>query len=330
MFDTLGRPFKSLRISVTDRCNLRCRYCMPEENYVWLPRKELLTFEELARLARIARALGVEKVRITGGEPLLRKDLHRLVEMLEPLGFAELAMTTNGLLLRQQARNLKEAGLDRVTVSLDSLKPDVFQQISRRDGLDEVLQAIRQCPFPELKIDTVVLKGVNDQEVPALLDFAKQVQAEIRFIEYMDVGGATQWSRDQVTTAEDILAMVGPAERLGGRGSAPAQRYRLPGGQVFGIIASVTKPFCRDCDRARLTADGHLLLCLYARTGLDLRTPMREGASDEELARLLGGQWRDRQDRGAELRAGLADRSVFADRGSLIENPRLEMHTRGG
>jgi cyclic pyranopterin phosphate synthase len=338
--DSFARPLRNLRLSVTDRCNLRCAYCMPEEEYVWLEREHLLTFEELSRLVDVFVSLGVRKVRLTGGEPLLRRDLDALVAQLARKSAVEdLALTTNGVLLAEQADALRRAGLHRVTVSLDTLDPKRFEQLTRRPGLDRVLagvEAARRAGFRSLKLDTVVVRGTNDDEVVPLLRFAKSVGAEIRFIEYMDVGGATRWTREQVVPREELLAAV---ELAFGRatpvadaadGSAPAERFRLADGTTFGVIASTTAPFCARCDRARLTADGLWLTCLYATRGLDLRGPLRAGASDDELRDRIAPAWRARVDRGAEERLALRDRGVFAAPTRLHDDPHLEMHTRGG
>jgi len=337
--DALGRPMGSLRLSVTDRCNLRCRYCMPEEDYVWLPRAALLTFEELARIVRVFVGLGVRKIRLTGGEPLLRHDLPALVRMLRAIaGVEDLALTTNGLLLAREAPALATAGLDRVTVSLDTLRPDRMAAFARSPRHADVLAGIAAAEAAGLgpvKLNTVVVRGHNDDEVAALVEFARARGAEVRFIEYMDVGGATRWSRDAVVTRDEILARV--AERLGPvepiarpDPAAPAERYRLADGAVFGVIASVTAPFCRDCDRSRVTADGTWYGCLYADQGLDLRDPLRLGATDAELAALIAGAWRVRADRGAEERLAAPDRGVLYQLASLRADPRREMHTRGG
>ncbi|HTV01979.1 MAG TPA: GTP 3',8-cyclase MoaA, partial [Luteitalea sp.] len=305
LLDRWQRPLGHLRISVTDRCNLRCAYCMPEQDYVWLPRATLLTFEEIVRVTRVFQQLGVRHVRLTGGEPLLRAQLVTLVEQLAGLGLDDLAMTTNGVLLAPLATALREAGLRRVTVSLDTLQPERFAALTRRDQLPDVLSAIDAAvaAFGAIKIDTVLLGGTNDDEIVPLLAFAATRHAEVRFIEYMDVPGATHWKASRVVSRAEILTRVaeayGTPEPLAPEGPAPAARFRLPSGQVFGIISSTTQPFCGTCDRIRLTADGHLFLCLYATEGVDLRTPLREGASDEELGALIASAWTARADRGA-------------------------------
>ena len=337
----LGRPLRNLRVSVTDRCNLRCQYCMPEEEYAWLRRADLLTFEETQRLVEVFTELGVNKVRLTGGEPLLRRDLPDLVRMLAHVpAVRDLAMTSNGVLLAGQAAALRAAGLHRVTVSLDTLRAERFRALTRRDDHAAVLrgiEAVGAAGFRGLKLDTVVIRGVNEDELVDLVEFARGVDAEVRFIEYMDVGGATHWSRDQVVSRAEILehlaARYGPIEPILEESSAPAERFRLGDGATFGIIASTTTPFCRTCDRSRLTADGTWYLCLYAQRGVDLRTPLRDGASREELRALIAGGWTRRRDRGAEERKDLeaiGHRGVLVQIEGLRGDPHLEMHTRGG
>jgi cyclic pyranopterin phosphate synthase len=311
---------------------------MPGEEYTWLPREDLLTFEEIRELVHIFSELGVDKVRLTGGEPLLRKDLPTLVSMLaDSPRIRDLAMTTNGVLLTEQAQALYKAGLHRVTVSLDTLRPERFRRLTRRDSHAKVLQgiqAVRQVGFVGLKLDTVVISGTNEDEIADLIEYGKRVDAEVRFIEYMDVGGATQWSIDKVVSRAEILARLeehyGQIKPLHELSSAPAERFVLSDGTVFGIIASTTTPFCRSCDRSRLTADGMWYLCLYAQKGIDLRTPLRRGASPEELKRLITSTWQGRHDRGAEARQELGVRGVLIRLEGLKEDPHLEMHTRGG
>lgn len=338
LLDLLGRPLGQLRISVTDRCNLRCRYCMPEEEYRWLPREDLLTYEEIARLTRIFTHAGVEKVRLTGGEPLLRRDLHRLVRLLAANErIRDLALTTNGILLAESAETLRRAGLGRVTVSLDTLRPERFLALARRDLHRQVLEGIvaaREAGLAPLKIDTVVTRGLNDDELCELLEFGREAGAEVRFIEYMDVGGATLWSADQVFPRAEMLARIerryGPVRAVASASAAPAERFALHDGLAFGIIASVTEPFCRTCDRSRLTADGQWYLCLYALEGADLRQALRRGATDEDLARIVAAVWAGRRDRGAELRRDARTRGPLVPLERLRGDPHLEMHTRGG
>jgi len=336
--DMLGRPLKSLRVSVTDRCNLRCSYCMPEEEYVWLPREDLLTFEEIRELVSVFTGLGVDKVRLTGGEPLLRRDLATLVGMLARTpGVADLALTTNGILLAEQVGALRDAGLHRVTVSLDTLRPDRFRTLTRRDAHGRVLEgieAVRRAGFEGLKLDSVIMRGTNEDELVDLVEFGKGVAAEVRFIEYMDVGGATLWSADKVVSRAEMLETLtrryGPIQPVVEVSSAPAERFRLPDGTVIGIIASTTTPFCRTCDRSRLTADGLWLLCLYAQSGTDLRRLLRGGASRDELTTAITGGWTARRDRGAEERKELGIRGPLLQIEGLRRDPHLEMHTRGG
>ena len=336
--DVHGRVLRNLRVSVTDRCNLRCGYCMPEEEYVWLPREDILHFGEMAALIDIFLDLGVDKVRLTGGEPLLRRDLPRLVRMLaaQPR-IRDLAITTNGVLLAEHAPALKAAGLHRVTVSLDTLDPQRFTRLTNRSTHAQVLEGIASVPragFTSTKLDTVVMRGVNDDELAALIEFGKGVPAEVRFIEYMDVGGATRWSLDQVVDRQEMLERLerryGRIESVVETSTAPADRFRLPDGTTFGIISSTTAPFCADCDRSRLTADGLWYLCLYATRGIDLRGPFRGGAGPDELKALITGGWRARVDRGAEDRLALGDRQPLLQIGGLKRDPHLEMHTRGG
>ena len=336
--DTWGRSLRNLRVSVTDRCNLRCQYCMPEEEYVWLPRDEILHFEEIARLVDVFIELGVDKVRLTGGEPLLRRDLPELIRLLsDKPALRDLALTTNGVLLAEQATALKDAGLHRITVSLDTLDPTRFAALTRRTTHVRVLEGIAAVPqggFTDTKIDTVVIRGVNDDELSALIEFGRHVPAEVRFIEYMDVGGATRWSMDRVVSRKEMLERLaktyGRIDPIVEETTAPADRFRLADGSTFGIISSTTAPFCADCDRSRLTADGMWYLCLYALAGVDLREPLRRGASVQELKALITGRWQARTDRGAEDRLATRDRSPLIQIGELKRDPHLEMHTRGG
>ncbi|HYT32694.1 MAG TPA: GTP 3',8-cyclase MoaA [Thermoanaerobaculia bacterium] len=336
--DTFSRPLRNLRVSVTDRCNLRCQYCMPERDYVWLPRRDILDFEEVGALVDVFVDLGVDKVRLTGGEPLVRRDLEKLIQLLAAKpGLTDLAMTTNGVLLAERADDLLRAGLHRVTVSLDTLRPERFQALTRFDDHARVIAGIEtaaKAGFRSLKIDSVVIRGVNDDELVALLHYGKRVGAEIRFIEYMDVGGATRWSRDKVVSRSEILGVLarhhGPITPLSEKSSAPAERFRLADGTIFGVIASTTAPFCASCDRSRLTADGLWYLCLYAKNGVDLRGPLRAGAPREELRRLIESSWRGRSDRGAEERLAMRNRAPLVPLDSLRRDPHLEMHTRGG
>jgi cyclic pyranopterin phosphate synthase len=335
--DRHGRRLRNLRLSVTDRCNLRCNYCMPEAEYVWLPREDILHFEEIEALVDVFLDLGVDKVRLTGGEPLLRRDVADLVGRLARRpAIRDLAMTTNGVLLAAHAERLKQAGLHRLTVSLDTLRADRFKALTRFDELPRVLEGLTTAAplFPGLKIDSVVIRGVNDDELVPLIEYGRTLGAEVRFIEYMDVGGATHWAMDRVVSRREMLAALetryGAVEPMAKDASAPADRYTLPDGTVFGIIASTTEPFCGACDRSRLTADGVWYLCLYAPTGKDLRRALRASASAEDLAALVRATWATRADHGAVDRLQQRDRVPFVPLERLRRDPHLEMHTRGG
>ena len=311
---------------------------MPEEEYVWLPRNDILTFEEISQLVDVFTSVGVDRVRLTGGEPLLRKDLSSLVRTLvDKSEIHDIALTTNGLLLSTHAAELHAAGLHRLTVSLDTLQEHRFKELTRFEGVSlvqEGIEAATAAGFSNLKIDTVVIRGVNDDELFDLLRYAHLVGAEIRFIEYMDVGGATRWSTDNVMSRLEMIdrieAQFGSVTAIEEISSAPADRFRLPTGQTFGIISSTTEPFCRACDRSRLTADGLWYLCLYARAGTDLRKALRGGASTDELRELVRSVWTARGDRGAELRLTAEDRQSLIPIETLQKEPHLEMHTRGG
>jgi cyclic pyranopterin phosphate synthase len=288
-------------------------------------------------VAGVFARLGVNKIRLTGGEPLLRHDLPTLVALLaRHPELSDLALTTNGILLARHAAALAEAGLRRVTISLDTLRPERMIRFARSARHGEVLAGIEaSCgTFGTVKLNTVVIRGYNDDEVLDLLEFARMRGIEPRFIEYMDVGGATGWSGDQVVSQREILEFVagryGAVRPLESTAWAPAERFALPDGTVFGVIASTTAPFCRTCDRGRLTADGTFLLCLYGERGLDLRDLLRSGASDQEIGERIADVWRQRTDRGAEERAALPERGVLHRIESLRADPRREMHTRGG
>ena len=335
--DRFQRPLGNLRLSVTDRCNLRCSYCMPEPEYVWLPREDILHFEEIEALVDLFVGLGITKVRLTGGEPLLRRGLPDLVARLSARpAIRDLAMTTNGVLLAQHAKALREAGLHRLTVSLDTLRPDRFRDLTRYDELARVLAGIEAAApiFGGLKLDTVVIRGANDDELVDLIEFGRRHGAEVRFIEYMDVGGATHWSMSRVVPRAEMLERLalhyGPVLPILEDSSAPADRFRLPDGTVFGIISSTTEPFCHACDRSRLTADGMWYLCLYATHGTDLRKALRSGMPLPEIAQLVRETWESRSDRGAEARLAGRDRAALIPVERLKRDPHLEMHTRGG
>jgi cyclic pyranopterin phosphate synthase len=314
--DRLGRPMRDLRISVTDRCNFRCRYCMPREvfgeGYQFMPRAELLTFEEITRLARIAHDLGVQKVRLTGGEPLLRRGLPDLVRLLAGIDGLDIALTTNGSLLAQQAQALKDAGLRRVTVSLDSLDEDTFREMNDADfPVSAVLAGIDAAAAAGLapvKINAVVRRGVNDHTVVDLARHFKGSGHIVRFIEYMDVGTTNGWRVDDVVPGGEIVAMINaelPLEPVDANYAGEvAKRWRYTDGSgEIGVITSVTQPFCAGCTRARLSADGELYTCLFAAHGTDLRALLRSGASDDVIEAALRGVWGRRSDRYSELRS---------------------------
>ena len=331
--DTLGRPLRDLRISVTDRCNMRCTYCMPAEvfgpDYAFVPREEILTFEEITRLVRIAGDLGVRKVRLTGGEPLLRRELPVLVRMLSALpSVKDLALTTNGLLLAGFAAELRAAGLHRVTVSLDALDDTLFRRMGgSRRAVGEALAGLevaRCCGLP-VKVNCVVRRGFNESEVIPLAEFCRSSGYTLRFIEYMDVGNHNRWQRAEVVPAAELHALLDRRFGLVAMESAchgeTARRYRYADGSgEVGLVASVTQPFCRDCHRARLTADGKLVTCLFAKDGTDLRGPLRAGLADEAIVALMRGIWSARDDRYSELRGSAP----------LTERPKIEMSYVGG
>jgi len=317
--DVFGRPMRDLRISVTDKCNFRCPYCMPAEmfgeGYPFLSNGEVLTFEEIARLARIFVGLGVVKVRLTGGEPLVRHSLHLLVAMLKEIpGIKDLALTTNGVLLERQAQALKEAGLHRVTVSLDSLDDEVFAYMNGRGVKPDVIlsgiAAAEAAGLGPIKINAVVQRGVNDQTLVDLARHFKGSDRIVRFIEYMDVGTANGWRLDDVVPAAEIIERISAEMPLAALDESyygeVAERYGYRDGDgEIGVIASVTQPFCGDCTRVRLSADGKVYTCLFAAEGHDLRGPLRDGASDDELRDLIVGIWKGREDRYSEIRASL-------------------------
>ena len=329
--DTLRRPLRDLRISITDRCNFRCVYCMPKDvygrDYEFLPRADLLTFEEIARLARVFAGLGVEKVRLTGGEPLIRRDVERLVEMLAAIPGLDLTLTTNGAVLAQKAEALKDAGLKRITVSLDSLDDDVFRAMNDVDfPVTRVLDGIEAASAAGLpvKVNVVVKRGVNDDSVLPMARHFRGSGHVLRFIEYMDVGHTNGWRMDDVVPAAEIVSAVEsefPIESLPPRYPGEvAERYRYrDGAGEIGVIASVTRPFCGACTRARLSADGSLFTCLFATTGQDLRALVRGPGNDEEIAEAVSAIWRVREDRYSELRSA-----------ATRELPKVEMSYIGG
>ena len=337
--DRFGRRLRDLRISVTDRCNFRCPYCMPAEiygeRYEFLPRAELLTFEEIERLARIFTGFGARKIRITGGEPLVRAQLPGLIRRLASIeGVEDIALTTNGYLLAAQARSLKDAGLGRVTVSLDSLDEGVFEQMNGRNyGTGRVIAGIaaaEQVGLTPIKINCVVQRGVNDHTIVDLARHFRGTGHIVRFIEFMDVGNLNGWNVEQVVSADEIVQMISAelSVRALGRNyqGEVANRYAYTDGSgEFGVIASVSQPFCGDCTRARLTTDGRLVTCLFASGGADLRGPMRAGVSDDELAELIAAVWSRRDDRYSELRTAETEHAAGAGR-----SPKIEMYQIGG
>jgi cyclic pyranopterin phosphate synthase len=330
--DALGRPLRDLRISVTDRCNFRCVYCMPKEvfgrDYAFLPREELLSFEEIERLARIFARHGVEKIRLTGGEPLVRRDLELLVEMLARIDGLDLTLTTNGSLLPQKAHALADAGLRRITVSLDSLDDEVFRAMNDVDfPVERVLAGIEAAAAAGLtpvKVNMVVRRGLNEDSVLPMARYFRESGHILRFVEYMDVGHTNGWRLDDVVPAAELVAAIGaelpldPVEPAYRGEVARRWRYRDGGGEI-GLIASVTQPFCGDCTRARVSADGKLYTCLFALRGHDLRAVVRSDASDDELSRAIGDVWRVRDDRYSELRTA-----------ETADLPKVEMSYIGG
>jgi cyclic pyranopterin phosphate synthase len=309
--DTLGRAMKDLRISVTDRCNFRCGYCMPLDKYEWIERGEILTLEEITRLSKLFISLGVEEIRITGGEPLLRHGLEFLVAQLAALdGLKDLSLTTNASLLSAKAAALVEAGLRRINVSLDTIRPDKFRLMTRRDDLANVLEglsAARRHGMNPVKINSVIQRGVNDDDILELVEFSRKNGFWIRFIEYMDVGNSNNWVSARTVSKAEILEKIHaryPLKEIGRHDeSAPAVNYQfIDGIGNVGVIASITEPFCAGCTRARLTADGKLVMCLFSDQSCDLKTLMRSGADDEALMECIRSSWSGRKDRYSEER----------------------------
>jgi GTP 3',8-cyclase len=309
--DALGRPVKDLRISVTDRCNFRCRYCMPLDQYEWIDRREILTFEEITRLAQLFVLLGVEEIRITGGEPLLRHGLESLVSQLAIIdGLKDLSLTTNASLLSEKAAALAHAGLQRINVSLDTINPEKFQMMTRRNDLAKVLEGLSAASgngLAPIKINSVIERGINEGDILDMVEFSRRNGFWIRFIEYMDVGNSNNWVSDRMVLKKEILEKINfryPLEEIGRNDmSAPAVNYRfLDGIGNVGVIASVSEPFCRGCTRARLTADGKLVMCLFADQSHDLKKLMRAGAGDEDLLESIRTAWQARTNRYSEER----------------------------
>lgn len=333
--DKFNRPLQDLRISVTDKCNFRCHYCMPEEifghKYEFLAKDKILSFEEITRLVRLFTNLGVKKIRLTGGEPLLRHELERLVEMIAQVdGVQDIALTTNGYFLQQKAKVLKKAGLDRVTVSLDTLDGSLFKKMAGRHlSLDKVMKGIREAVeagFSPIKINSVIQRGVNDHEILELAKFARRNGFIIRFIEYMDVGNLNGWKMDDVVTAKEIIDIISseiPVQTIGRNyRSEVSSRYKYVDWEgELGIIASVTQPFCGNCTRIRLSADGKIYTCLFGANGTDLKSALRRGASDVDLLELITSIWHKRMDRYSEGRALQTE---------LPQERKIEMYQIGG
>ena len=332
--DVFHRPIRDLRISVTDRCNFRCSYCMPFDEYKWIERAEVLTFEEIERLARIFVGLGAEKIRLTGGEPLVRRDLPRLVQRLASIQALDLSLTTNGALLAEQARDLHHAGLQRINVSIDTLKANRFTELTKRGDLNTVLDglfAAKRVGMAPIKINAVIIRGLNDDEILDLVTMARDNGFEMRFIEYMDVGNANAWSLEKTVTKREILETVHarfPVREVGrAKGSAPAVDYEfIDGAGQIGIIGSVTEPFCSSCTRVRVTADGRLVTCLFAESGFDLKSMLRSGASDEEMAEKIRTIWSGRTDRYSDVRWQQVQSGGYQP----AEHKKIEMITLGG
>jgi GTP 3',8-cyclase len=334
--DHHSRLLKDLRISVTDRCNFRCTYCMPDDEYVWIARREILSFEEISRLARIFVGLGVDKIRLTGGEPLLRRDLDRLVVQLAAIeGLQDLCLTTNGALLAEKVGALVAAGLKRLNVSLDTLDPEKFARIRRRGDLRAVLTglfAARAAGFHAIKLNAVIERGVNETDILPLIEFAREHGFTMRFIEYMDVGNANGWISERMVSKREILDVIHtryPLREVGREHqAAPAVDYEfVDGGGTLGIIASVTEPFCAGCTRARLTADGHLVTCLFAEGGHDLKALLRSGAGDDDVRDFITGVWTRRDDRYSDERL---EALQSPDGYKARAHRKLEMITLGG
>jgi cyclic pyranopterin phosphate synthase len=335
LVDMLKRPVKDLRISVTDRCNFRCTYCMPLDEYEWIDKKEILTFEEIARLARLAVQLGVEKIRLTGGEPLVRHDLHLLIEKLAPLdGVKDLCLTTNGALLAERIDALKQAGLRRVNISIDTLDPAKFKRMTKRGDLHKVLEGIfaaKAAGLAPIKLNAVVERGVNDDDILPLVEFCRANGFAMRFIEYMDVGNSNNWTSAKLVAKREIIETIHaryPLREIGrDQGSAPSVDYEFVDGQGdIGVIASVTEPFCSSCTRMRLTADGKIVTCLFSGVGHNVKALMRAGASDTEISDFIGNIWRGRIDRYSAERLEALQASNYDPK----SHRKIEMISLGG
>lgn len=333
--DRYNRPIKDLRISVTDRCNFRCIYCMPLDEYEWINKKEILTFEEITRLATLFVRLGVEKIRLTGGEPLVRQNLDHLVGKLSAVeGVKDLCLTTNGALLAEKIDALKRAGLRRVNISLDTLDPEKFRQITKRGDLKRVLEGIfaaKNHGLNPIKLNAVIERGVNDEDILDLVEFSRGNGLAIRFIEYMDVGNSNNWTSTKLVSKKEIIAKINaryPLRQVGrDQGTAPSVDYEFVDGRGdLGVIASVTEPFCSSCTRMRLTADGKLVTCLFSQVGTDVKAHLRGGASDEELLELISSVWRGRTDRYSDERLEALRSSSYDPK----SHKKIEMISLGG
>lgn len=333
--DAFNRPLKDLRISVTDRCNFRCTYCMPLDEYQWIDKKEILTFEEIARIAKLFVERGVEKIRLTGGEPLVRHDLHRLIEKLAPLeGLQDLCLTTNGALLANQIDALAKAGLKRVNVSIDTLDADKFKRMTKRGDLDKVLEGIfaaKAAGMAPLKLNAVIERGVNDDDILPLVEFCRANGFAMRFIEYMDVGNSNNWTSAKMVAKKQIIETIHaryPLREIGrDQGSAPSVDYEFIDGQGdIGVIASVTEPFCSSCTRSRITADGKFVTCLFSDVGHDLKAQLRSGASDDEVGQFIAKIWSGRTDRYSADRLAALNSSNYDPK----SHKKIEMISLGG
>lgn len=335
LVDVYNRPVKDLRISVTDRCNFRCTYCMPLDEYEWIDKKEILTFEEIARLANLFVGLGVEKIRLTGGEPLVRQNLDQLVVKLSAIeGLKDLCLTTNGALLAEKIDALKTAGLKRLNVSIDTLNPEKFTRMTKRGDLRKVLEGVfaaKQRGVQRIKLNAVIERGVNDDDIIPLVEFSRENGFAVRFIEYMDVGNANNWTSAKLVSKREILEKISsrfPLKEVGrDQGSAPSVDYEFVDGRGdVGVIASITEPFCSSCTRIRLTADGKAVSCLFSQTGHDLKAQLRGGASDDQVAEFLRSIWTARNDRYSSERLEALRTSNYDPK----SHKKIEMISLGG
>jgi GTP 3',8-cyclase len=333
--DSYNRALKDLRISVTDRCNFRCGYCMPLDEYEWIDKKEILTFEEIARLARLFVGLGVEKIRLTGGEPLVRQDLPRLIEKLSTIaGLQDLCLTTNGALLAERIGALRQAGLRRINISVDTLDADKFKRMTKRGDLTKVLEGIfaaQRSGLAPIKLNAVVERGINDDDILPLVEFSREHGFGMRFIEYMDVGNSNNWTSTKLVSKKEIIETIHaryPLREVGRhQGSAPSVDYEFVDGRGdIGVIASVTEPFCSSCTRIRLTADGKIVTCLFSQVGHDVKARLRGGASDAEIAEFLANLWRGRTDRYSMERLEALKSSSYDPK----KHRKIEMISLGG